>query len=139
MMRVAERPLAQQAAAAQPAGNGLDHAQLQRLSRLERRQDARQSRRQHRFPGTGWADQQQVVAGGGGDLQRPLGGLLTLDVAQVEAGGTRRRSLGSGGGNNCEPLKWLTIASSEGAAMTSTSPAQAASPPQSAGQMMPLS
>jgi len=36
------------------------------------------------------------------------------------------------------PLKWLTIANRLGAAMTSISPAQAASPPQPAGQMTPL-
>ena len=36
-MRVAERPLAQEPAAAQPAGDRLDHAQFERLGGFERR------------------------------------------------------------------------------------------------------
>src|SRR5205814_2078659 len=47
-------------------------------------------------------------------------------------------SFAAGGGNSWVPLKWLTIARRLGAAMISTSPAQAASPPHSSGQMIPL-
>ena len=93
MVRVAERPLAQQPAAAQPAGDRMDHAELERLGRVERRQDAGQPRRQHRLAGAGRADHQQVVAAGRGDLERALGALLALDVLEVEAGGARRRQL----------------------------------------------
>jgi hypothetical protein len=87
MMRVAERPLAQQPAIAQPAGDRKDHAQFEGLGRFERRQDARHSRRQHRFAGAGRADHQEVVAAGGGDFEGPLGALLALDVLEVEPGG----------------------------------------------------
>src|SRR5260370_26969894 len=53
----------------------------------------------------------------------------------AERDGTRR---GSGGGKSCVPLKRLTIANRLGAAMVSTSPAQAASPPHEAGEVAPL-
>ncbi len=49
MVRVAERALAQQPAAAQPAGDRLDHAKLQGLGRFERRQYAGETSRQHRL------------------------------------------------------------------------------------------
>ena len=39
--------------------------------------------RQHRLAGARRADQQQIVAAGGGDLERALGGLLALDVGQL--------------------------------------------------------
>ncbi len=93
MVRVAERPLAQQPAAAQPAGDRLDHAEFQRLGRFERRQDAGQPRRQHRLAGAGRPDHQQVVPAGRGDFERPLGALLALYILQVEPGGARRRQL----------------------------------------------
>ena len=139
MMRVAERPLAQQPAAAQPAGDRMDHADFERLGRFERRQDAGQPRRQHRLAGAGRADHQQIVPAGGGDFERALGALLALDVLEVEPGArgaaqAAARAAAAAG----VPLKWLTIASRIGAAITSTSPAQAASPPHAAGQIRPL-
>src|SRR4051812_18108459 len=79
------------------------------------------------------------MAAGGGDLQRPFGAFLAFDVLEVEPGGGEGASFASGGGNSWVPLKWLMMASKDGAAMTSTSPAQAASAPHSTGQMMPLS
>ena len=91
MVRVAKRPLTQQPAAAQPAGDRLDHAEFQRLGRFERRQDAGQPRRQHRFARAGRPDHQQIVAAGGGDFERAFRALLALDVLQVETGGARRR------------------------------------------------
>ena len=91
MVRVAKRPLAQQSAAAQTAGDRLDHAEFERLGRFERRQDARQPRRQHRFARAGRSDHQQIVGAGGGDFERAFGALLALHVLQVEAGGARRR------------------------------------------------
>ncbi len=52
-----------------------------------------------------------------------------------EAGASAMR--GSGRPSTCVPLKWLISASSEAGASTSMPPAQAASPPEAAGQMMP--
>src|SRR5205085_1542512 len=61
VMWVAERPLAEEAAIAQPAGDRLDHAEFERLGRFERRQDAGKARGQHRLADTGRADHQQVM------------------------------------------------------------------------------
>ena len=83
VVRAAERPPARQPAALEPAADAGDHADLQHLGRVERRQEADQPCRQHRLAGAGRADQHQVVRAGGGDLERALGGLLALDVAQV--------------------------------------------------------
>ncbi|MET3968838.1 hypothetical protein ABID62_004921 [Bradyrhizobium sp. S3.9.1] len=69
------------------AGNGGDHGDFEQFARRQRRQDRRQPRRQHRLAGTGCADHEQVMSAGGRDLQRALGALLALDVAQVERGG----------------------------------------------------
>ena len=65
------------------AADARDHADLEHLRRVQWRQDADQARRQHRLAGPGRPHQHQVVGAGGGDLQRPLRGLLALDVAQV--------------------------------------------------------
>src|SRR6202000_2893916 len=48
-------------------------------------QRAGQALGEHRLARAWRADEQQVVAAGGGDLQRPLGAFLALDVAQVGA------------------------------------------------------
>ena len=53
------------------------------LGRIERRQQAGQARRQHRLAGARRADEQQVVTAGRGDLERPLGGLLALDLGKL--------------------------------------------------------
>ena len=46
----------------------------------------------------------------GGDFERPLGALLTLDVLQIEPVGARGgQARGSGGGSTWLPLKWLTM------------------------------
>ena len=65
------------------AGDRGDHRHFEQLARRERRQDRGQPARQHRLAGAGRADHQQVVAAGGGDLERALGGLLALDVGEV--------------------------------------------------------
>ena len=41
-------------------------------------------RRQHRLAGAGRTDHEQIVAAGGGDLERALGALLALDVLEVD-------------------------------------------------------
>ena len=69
MMRIAERAAALQLAVRELAGERVDHADLERLGRIERRQDAGQARGQHRLAGAGRADHQQIVPAGGGDLR----------------------------------------------------------------------
>ena len=84
MMRAAERPLGGERAAFDLAGDGSDHRDFKEFRWRQRRQDRGQPRRQHGFAGAGRADHQEVVAAGRGDLERALGALLALDVAQVE-------------------------------------------------------
>ena len=139
MMRVAEGAPARELAVASLAGQRAHHGGLERLVRLERRQDAGQARRQHRLARAGRADHQEVMAAGRRDLEHALGGLLALDLGEVGIG--RRASsdaIACGRGRICWPRRWLISASSEGAATISTcSPAHAASPPQAAGQIRP--
>ncbi len=85
-MRRAERSFARQGPALDQARHRPDHRGLQPLQRRQRRQQARQTRRHHRLARTRRADEQQVVAPRGGDLQRPFGALLPLDLAQVGHG-----------------------------------------------------
>ena len=94
-----------QPAVAQPARDRMDHAEFERLGRLQRRQDPGKPRRQHRFAGAGRADHQEIVAAGRGDFERALGALLALDVAEIEPGGGRAARRGSGGGSSWVPLK----------------------------------
>ena len=65
------------------AGDRMDHRGLEQLGRGQGRQQAGQALGQHRLARARRADEQQVVAAGGGDLQGPLGLFLALDVAQV--------------------------------------------------------
>ena len=94
MVRFPERRAHDQAAAIQHAGDAVDHADLQRRSRIEVGQQARQARGEHGFAGARRSDQQQVVAAGRGDLQRAPGGFHALHVGHVGAGG----DLGHAGG-----------------------------------------
>ncbi|MNJ41323.1 hypothetical protein D3C77_362420 [compost metagenome] len=82
----AKRPVARQGAPLDQAGHRPDHGGLQPLHRRQRRQQSRQAGGHHRLARTRRADEQQIVAAGGGDLQRPLGALLALDLAQVGHG-----------------------------------------------------
>src|SRR5262249_30130592 len=43
----------------------------------------RQPRGQHRLAGAGRSDHEEIVATGGGDLERALGALLALDVLEI--------------------------------------------------------
>jgi hypothetical protein len=83
MMGAAERPAARQLAAGKLAGDRGDHADVEHLLGVHRRQDRRQAARQHRLAGARRADEQQVMAAGRGHFERPLGRLLALDVAEV--------------------------------------------------------
>ncbi len=71
----------------------MDGGGLLRLLLAERRQNAGQSARQHALAGAGRADEQQVVAAGGGDLQRPLGLRLADHILQVRHIGQALRAL----------------------------------------------
>ena len=84
MMRRTERPLVGERAALDLAGDRGDHGDFQEFGRRQRRQDRGQPRSQHRLAGAGRPDHQQVMAAGGGDLERALGALLPLDVGEVE-------------------------------------------------------
>ena len=83
-------------------GQRLDHGNLQRLARIQRRQQAGQALRQHRLARAGRADHQQIVSAGGGDLQRALGAFLALHVAQVGRGARRFAPASATGGASTE-------------------------------------
>ena len=63
----------------------MDAGDLERLLERERWEDAGESLGQHRLAGAGRADHQHVVATGGGDLERALDRLLSLDIGEVWA------------------------------------------------------
>ena len=77
-----------------------------------------QPRREHRLAAARRADHQQVVAAGGGDLQRPLRLLLALDVGEVLERGGVGTVPGCAGASAARPVKWLTSASSDFGAIT---------------------
>src|SRR5437016_135978 len=83
MMRITERPLARQTPAAQSARNRLDHAELERLGRFQRRQYAGETCSQHRLARSRRTGHQQIVSASRGDLERAFRALLTLDIPQV--------------------------------------------------------
>ncbi len=83
MMRGAERARPADAPAGEIAGEAPDHADFEHLGRLERRQDRGHPPGKHRFAGARWPDHEEMVASGGGDLERALRGLLSFDVPQI--------------------------------------------------------
>ena len=88
----AERaPVGQRPAGERP-GDRMDHRHFEQFARGQRRQDRRQPLGEHRLSRPRRAAHQQVVAPGGGDLERPLGALLPLDVAQVRLRPARARA-----------------------------------------------
>jgi hypothetical protein len=98
MMRGAERTRPADAPSGKVAGEAPDHAHLQHLGRLKRREQGREPLRQHRLAGAWRPDHQEVVPAGGGHFECALGGFLAFDVAQVRhhriAGvGRRHRTL----------------------------------------------
>ena len=85
-----------QPAAVQHAGDAVDHADLQRRSRIQVRQQARQARGEHGLAGARRSDQQQVVAPGRGDLHRAPGGFHALHVGHVGTGPHLGHASGAG-------------------------------------------
>ena len=57
---------------------------LQRLVQRQRRQNGRQPLGQHGFAGAGRADEQHVMAAGGGDFQGALHVLLAFDLGEIQ-------------------------------------------------------
>ena len=76
-------PGQQRPAGVRHSGHRPDAAALQRLGAGHVRQDGGQALGQHGLACAGGADEQQVVAAGGGDLQRPLHIFLTHHVREV--------------------------------------------------------
>lgn len=83
MMRRPKWPPVGQPAIRQFAGDRGHHRHFKQLARSERRQDRRQTLRQHRLAGAGWAGHQQVVPASSRDLKRSPRGFLALDVSEV--------------------------------------------------------
>ena len=81
MMRIAERPRADQAAFGQRAREGMDHRYFECLARrLSGGRDTGQAGGKQRFTRTRRTAHEEVVATGGGDLQRAAGGFLAADA-----------------------------------------------------------
>jgi hypothetical protein len=60
MVEIAEGAAAHQLAVGELSRDRMHHAHLQRLGRIERRQQGREAHRQHRLAGAGRADHQDV-------------------------------------------------------------------------------
>lgn len=76
------------------AADRVDGGGLLRLLLAQGGQNAGQTARQHALAGAGRAYEQQVVAAGGGDLQRPLGLGLADHILQIRHIGQGIRGLG---------------------------------------------
>src|SRR5438034_11287690 len=84
VVRRFEWPLGDQTAASRQTGDGMDPGYLERLFKLERRQDRRQTLCQHCLARTRRADEKNVVAAGAGYFQSAFGGLLAANLAKVK-------------------------------------------------------
>jgi len=62
--------------------DAMDRARLDRLVRIERRQDRGKRASEQRLPGARRPDEQEVVRAGRGDLERALRRLLADDVSK---------------------------------------------------------
>ena len=104
VVRSAKRRLAEQARPIpEQARDRVDPRDLERLLPGERRQDRRQSSREHRLPGARRPLEQEVVGPGRGDLERAPAALLPADVGEIDADGhghdrRRRRAPRTAGG-----------------------------------------
>ena len=73
--------------------------------RRQRRQDRGSRAASIDLPAPGGPTMQQVVAAGGGDLERALGALLALDVLEVDERASASRTFGCGRASTCVPRK----------------------------------
>ena len=138
MVRRTERAPPHHLSAFELSRDRSDHGNLQRFSRLKRRENPRQAGCQQRLPGSGRAAHQHVVSSSGRDLEGALCDLLALHLPEV---GPARECLRLSGLRRLQhalPLRCASNASRSGAATTSTLPAQAASAPCEMGQISPL-
>ena len=125
-MRRAERPPRdQRPLGRQHARDGVDPHHLERLARLERRQDPRQPPAEHRLARTRRAGEQQVVSSGSRELERPARPLLAADVREV-----RRLRLGDLVGRLCRrrlssPRRYATASRRCRTGIASTPPSSA--------------
>ena len=127
VVRSAERPPGdQRPLGREQPGDGVDPHHLERLARLERRQDRRQPARRASSCPSGRAREQKVVTAGGRELERAPGALLAADVGQVGRVGLGPPSGGSAGGGRSSPRRYAT-ASARCRTGTASTPASAAS------------
>ena len=68
------------------AGGGVHPGRVERLGVVEIRQQPGETGGQHRLPGTGWPDEQEVMPSGGGDLEREARHALAADVGEIGTG-----------------------------------------------------
>ena len=83
MMGGTKRPPPRQLAAGQFTRERSDHADVEHLARVHRRQDRRQTLRQHGFTGTWRPDHQEVMPPCRRHFERPLARFLALDVPEI--------------------------------------------------------
>ena len=83
MMRGAEGTRPADAPSGKIAGEAPDHAHLEHLGWLKRREEGGEPLGQHRLAGARGPDHQEVMPAGRSHFERALRGLLALDVAQV--------------------------------------------------------
>ena len=83
VVRGLERRHGDEPPAVEAAGHRVDRGDLQRGLLVERRQQPRQSFREHRLPDPGRAGHREVVASGRGELEGGTGRVLAADVGEV--------------------------------------------------------
>ncbi len=83
MRRPKRRQLDERLSCRQHACDRVDPRHLERLVARQRREDPGEPAREHRFPGSRRAGEQQVVPSGRSDLERAASPLLAADVTEV--------------------------------------------------------
>ena len=91
VMRRAKRTVPQQAGAgAEQSGDRVDRRRFESLRERQWRQNPGNPSCHHRLAGAGRTDEQQVVAAGGGHLERAPREQLAADVGEIERVGSGR-------------------------------------------------
>ena len=116
------------AAGRKHAGDGMDPSHLERRVGFERRQDARETTCEHGLADPGRACEEQVVAAGRRDLERPPSALLSASRPRDREAGLRaaRRVRAGTARRSRSPLKYAT-ASARCRKGTGSTPASATS------------